>query len=184
MPTKIIVKGPESFFFICSRRLEGSIKMFEIVSFREFKIVSSTLDFLISMPTKSLESSEWILSTTCRATLFSKRVISNSGKIESNCSWVRVEVESLYASFLKKPCFSIGSSVSGFFWRRGTSLGRGASFLERLEGADLSLGIFALVDFFGFFWKRGTSKGAFFLNQEVSFSFRDLNIIKYERRYL
>ncbi len=99
----------------------GSVNTSSIDDFREERSVESMSDFFIETPTRSFESWERILSTTSRATLFSRRVISNSGKSSSNCSWVIFELESFVFSFEKKPCsFGVISSVGDsviFSWK-------------------------------------------------------------------
>lgn len=75
----------------------------KIEDFKDWRIVESISDFLISIPTKSLEREAWILSTTSKATLFSSNIISKSWKISSNCSFVRVDVKSLDFNLAKNP---------------------------------------------------------------------------------
>lgn len=62
------------------------MRTFSIALFREDIIVLFISELFTEIPTRSFEREFFILSTTSSATLFSRRVISNSGKSSSNCS--------------------------------------------------------------------------------------------------
>src|SRR3989344_4642208 len=107
MPKKSIVKTPLC-EFICSMKLGGSIRTLKTESFRLSSTFFSASCFFTSCPTRDLKRDSFILSTASRATLFSRRVISNSSKISLNCSCVSFAEDILLTRREKK--FSLGFS--------------------------------------------------------------------------
>ena len=85
IPKKRITYGSD-LDFISFIRSGGSMRTESIESFNDLIIVDSMSCFFIEIPTRSLDRDSLILSTTSKATLFSRRVTSRSSKNSSNCS--------------------------------------------------------------------------------------------------
>ncbi len=79
MPKNRITNGLPCFEFICSMRLfVGSCRTCSIVFFRAVEISDASFSFLSSLLMSFGLSSAFILSTTSRATLLSRRASSSS----------------------------------------------------------------------------------------------------------